>query len=82
MSEHPNAAIVRSAYEAMEKGDMAAFAALLDDDIIWHEPKPGLRATTTVATRRWRCSGDSSRRPACSSSASPSTISWPVTSTP
>jgi ketosteroid isomerase-like protein len=28
------------AYEAMEKGDVAAFAALLDD-IIWHESTPG-----------------------------------------
>jgi uncharacterized protein len=41
MSEHPNAAIVRSAYEAMETGDMPAFVALLDDDIIWHESTPG-----------------------------------------
>lgn len=41
MSEHRNAAIVRSAYEAMETGDMPAFVALLDDDIIWHESTPG-----------------------------------------
>lgn len=41
MSEHPNAAVVRSAYEAMERGDLAAFAALLDDDIVWHESTPG-----------------------------------------
>ena len=41
MSEHPNAAIVRSAYEAMETGDMPAFVALLDDDILWHESTPG-----------------------------------------
>lgn len=41
MSEHPNAAIVRSAYEAMETGNMPAFVALLDDDIIWHESTPG-----------------------------------------
>jgi ketosteroid isomerase-like protein len=41
MSEHPNAAIVRSAYEAMAKGDVAAFAALLDDDVTWHESTPG-----------------------------------------
>ena len=33
MDEHPNAAIARSGYEAMEKGDIAAFAALLDDDV-------------------------------------------------
>ena len=41
MTEHPNAAIVRSAYEAMERGDMAAFAGALDDDIVWHESMPG-----------------------------------------
>jgi uncharacterized protein len=41
MTEHPNAAVVRSAYEAVERGDMAAFAAALDDDIVWHESMPG-----------------------------------------
>jgi uncharacterized protein len=41
MSEHPNAAIVRSAYEALQRGDVPAFAALLDDNIIWHESTPG-----------------------------------------
>lgn len=42
MSEHPNAAVIRSAYEAMGKGDMAAVAALLDDDITWYESTAGL----------------------------------------
>jgi ketosteroid isomerase-like protein len=41
MDEHPNAAIARSGYEAMERGDVAAFAALLDDDVTWHESTPG-----------------------------------------
>jgi hypothetical protein len=41
MSEHPNAAIIRSGYEAMEKGDVAALAALLDDGITWHESTAG-----------------------------------------
>jgi uncharacterized protein len=41
MTGHPNAAVVRSAYEAMERGDMAAFAGVLDDDIVWHESMPG-----------------------------------------
>ena len=41
MNEHPNAAIVRSAYEAFATGDGAALAALLDDDITWHESTPG-----------------------------------------
>ena len=42
MNEHPNVAIIQSAYEAVEKGDVAAYAALLDDDIIWHESTPGI----------------------------------------
>jgi ketosteroid isomerase-like protein len=41
MSEHLNAATVRSGYEAMERGDLEAFAAVLDDDIVWHESMPG-----------------------------------------
>jgi ketosteroid isomerase-like protein len=41
MTEHPNAGVVRSAYEAVERGDMSAFAAALDDDIVWHESMPG-----------------------------------------
>jgi ketosteroid isomerase-like protein len=42
MNEHPNAAIIRSAYEALEKGDVAAYTALLHNDIIWHESAPGM----------------------------------------
>jgi ketosteroid isomerase-like protein len=41
MNEHPNAAVVRSAYEAVERGDLETFAAVLDDDIVWHESMPG-----------------------------------------
>ena len=41
MNEHPNAALVRSAYEAVERGDMESFAAALDDNIVWHESMPG-----------------------------------------
>ena len=41
MTEHPNAAIIRAGYEAIEKGDAAPLAALLDDDISWHESMPG-----------------------------------------
>ena len=40
MNEHPNAAILRSADEAMAKGD-PAFAEALDEDIIWHESAAG-----------------------------------------
>ncbi|HSE44260.1 MAG TPA: nuclear transport factor 2 family protein [Gemmatimonadales bacterium] len=42
MSEHPNAAVIRSAYEAMNNADLAAFAALLDDDITWYESTSGM----------------------------------------
>ena len=45
MNEHPNAAVIRSAYEAVERGDMEAFAAALDDDILWHESMPGFEGT-------------------------------------
>jgi ketosteroid isomerase-like protein len=45
MNEHPNAAVIRSAYEAVERGDMEAFAAALDDDIVWHESMPGFEGT-------------------------------------
>jgi uncharacterized protein (TIGR02246 family) len=42
MNEHPNAAVIRSAYEAMDKGDLDAFAALLDDDVTWYESTAGM----------------------------------------
>lgn len=42
MSEHHNVAVIRSAYEAMDKGDVATFAALLDDDIVWYESTAGM----------------------------------------
>jgi ketosteroid isomerase-like protein len=45
VNEHQNAAVVRSAYEAVERGDMEAFAAALDDDIVWHESMPGFEGT-------------------------------------
>jgi uncharacterized protein len=37
MAEHPNAAMVRKASEAMDSGDLAAMAEMIDDDIVWHE---------------------------------------------
>ena len=42
MPEHPNAAIVRSAYQALERGDIETFASLLDENILWHESTSGL----------------------------------------
>ena len=38
MEEHPNAAKLRAAAKAMEEsGDVMAQAALLADDVVWHE---------------------------------------------
>jgi ketosteroid isomerase-like protein len=45
MSEHPNVDLVRSGYEAVARGDMAAFAALLHDDVVWHESTPGFEGS-------------------------------------
>ena len=40
-TDHKNVAVIRSAYEAVGRGDMAAFAASLDEEIMWHESMPG-----------------------------------------
>ena len=38
MADHPNAAKIRAAAEAMERsGDMMSQMELLDDDVVWHE---------------------------------------------
>ena len=37
MDEHPNAAILRRALEALDSGDMQAGMDLLADDVEWHE---------------------------------------------
>ena len=41
MSEHPNVAAVRSAYDAVGRGDIAAFGDALDEDVLWYESTPG-----------------------------------------
>lgn len=38
MSEHPNATLVRGAYAAFGKGDIAALDDVFAEDIRWHEP--------------------------------------------
>jgi ketosteroid isomerase-like protein len=45
MDEHPNAAVIRSAYEAVARGDMEALVSVLADDIVWHESMPGFEGT-------------------------------------
>ena len=37
MLEHPDAAMIRSGYEASNRSDAAGFFAILAHDIIWHE---------------------------------------------
>src|SRR6516165_11585688 len=80
MNEHPNAVIVRSAYEAFANGDGAALAALLDDGIIWHESTPGFegdyhgRNQALGLLDRVVQEVEGSRCP-------PFTTSWPATTT-
>jgi len=38
VTDHPNAAIARTAIEAFSRGDMAAMLELVDDAIVWHSP--------------------------------------------
>ena len=37
MSEHPNAAVVRQAMEAVDAGDLERAASLVAEDVVWHE---------------------------------------------
>jgi ketosteroid isomerase-like protein len=36
MAEHPNAALVRETIDALNRGDSAAMAATMADDVVWH----------------------------------------------
>ena len=44
MNEHPNASVLRRAYEAFARGDFAALSKLLADEIAWHVPGRSLVA--------------------------------------
>jgi ketosteroid isomerase-like protein len=37
MTDHPNAALVRTALESLEAGEFEAQMDLLDDEVVWHE---------------------------------------------
>jgi ketosteroid isomerase-like protein len=37
MDEHPNAKLVRSMMDDLNSGDMQGMAAMLADDVVWHE---------------------------------------------
>jgi uncharacterized protein len=36
VTEHPNVELARRGYDAFAKGDMAALAELIADDVVWH----------------------------------------------
>ena len=38
MTDHPNAAIARTALDAFNAGDLTAMLELLDDAVVWHAP--------------------------------------------
>jgi ketosteroid isomerase-like protein len=49
VAEHPNATLIRTSIDAMNRGDIATAGALIADDVEWHEigrPEPirGARA--------------------------------------
>jgi uncharacterized protein len=37
MAEHPNATLARRGLDAFNAGDMAAYADLIADDVVWHQ---------------------------------------------
>lgn len=54
MGEHPNAAVVRAALEAMSRGDMQASMEMAAEDVVWHylgspEPIRGRAAMAAMA---------------------------------
>ena len=53
MSEHPNATTIRNLWDSVGRGDMAAFANALADDVVWYEignPEP-VRGKAALAAR-------------------------------
>ena len=59
MSEHPNAILVREMNETLMRGDIAALANYLADDVVWHEignPEPVRGKAALVA--RWEGMSD------------------------
>ena len=58
---HPNEVIVRSMYDAFQRGDMAAVDRLLADDVTWHAPGNAQHAGVRRARRSLRLDGTTSR---------------------
>ena len=46
MSRHPHEVLVRAAWEAVAKSDVAAFEKVCREDLIWHASGRGARAGT------------------------------------
>ena len=57
---HPNEQVVRRAYEAINAGDIAAFAAEFTDDAVWHGAEAqitGAQAISALVTQLREASG-------------------------
>ena len=49
-TDHPNATLVRQAYEAFNAGDIQSFAGSIADDVVWHQiGAPTLRGKQEMA---------------------------------
>jgi len=62
MAEHPNATRAREMLDALNRGDMAALDAYIDDDVVWHEigraePRRGKAALAASAPGDYQISG-------------------------
>ena len=66
MADHPHAALVRRATDAMNAGDMQAMADLMADDVEWHEigatepvrGKQALADRMMGGSRDWEVTGE------------------------
>ena len=53
MSSHPNAELLRGAYDAFERGDLQPLLGLLRDDIEWVDSTLGPLAGTYRGSEAW-----------------------------
>jgi ketosteroid isomerase-like protein len=44
---HPDEELVRSGYDAFAKGDIDTLRALLDPEVVWHQPGRSVLAAST-----------------------------------
>ena len=65
MQEHPNATLVRQGIEALNRGDMQAWADLIADDIVWHQigaetirGKQAMAEMMSGGARDWQITGE------------------------